>query len=909
MKHIENTIIALSISALLLATACNKVYDLPGGLKNMGFEAQVASSPMSSEDEAHTKAQSGNSPAGECFLTDENGTISLPVTCEVMDAVDAPATKGSLINYNDNPSYKANALSAYLTEFKAFAYNSKTGFFTKAANNCETVTYSSGKWSASNTYKWAEDTELQILAYANASSDSKIYCTEISGKMAECLEYSIPEKASDQNDILLGVYTGKGDRSVTDVATAPVVFQHPLSSVRVKIESTELAKLGAIKKISLIGVMEKYSYTLKYDGTGEGSAFTGSGYNRIVYQDKDGGLDIDTDGYIGVPFIIAPQDISSYPVSLKVETVSGMTLYASLSNVGNKLDAGKVNVFDIGYDNNVYVFNLLGDSDVLTYKNTTASETQSVKLVSYRHPLGNPSDTEAVAFKAEYSTDGGVTWTESNTDLTGFSSNNTGCITATGYNLTASKRTRYVADPDSHFIWENESYGSMLDLSTVDANGDAMPGGASSANCYVIHHPGEYKFPLVYGNALQNGSITSSAYHTSNSGERILSTFLNCFGEEIRSGYILTDLNLNGHSINPKACLLWQDAWEGRTETNPGVGFITNVGIDGGYMTFETATGADLIESNAMIALYDEKGSNDQYDEGVDQILWSWHIWASETDFSADACKKSENGDYYFSPVNIGFCKGRKVIYKVDQDDYKQVLIRLTQLQGHAAPIIITVNRPDVTASRNADCSLFQTWRKDPVRAAIKGGVKDCYTFEGASIPKANAYAINTGYTVAEALATEISHPDRVMKYPNYKILPICNLWSMENINNKDSHTLADDNKKTVYDPSPVGYKVPTFYALKNLKGESFQIYTDARPDMNVNLLGEVEFMVSYFYYNWSSIPQSNPSYLSASFFVDAFSGQPACAIFDVTSQTSSVSVGNGNQSAHPLLPIRDTSM
>lgn len=901
MKHIENTIIALSISALLLATACNKVYDLPGGLKNMGFEAQVASSPMSSEDEAHTKAQSGNSPAGECFLTDENGTISLPVTCEVMDAVDAPATKGSLINYNDNPSYKANALSAYLTEFKAFAYNSKTGFFTKAANNCETVTYSSGKWSASNTYKWAEDTELQILAYANAPSDSKIYCTEISGKMAECLEYSIPEKASDQNDILLGVYTGKGDRSVTDVATAPVVFQHPLSSVRVKIESTELAKLGAIKKISLIGVMEKYSYTLKYDGTGEGSAFTGSGYNRTVYQDKDGGLDIDTDGYIGVPFIIAPQDISSYPVSLKVETVSGMTLYASLSNVGNKLDAGKVNVFDIGYDNNVYVFNLLGDSDVLTYKNTTASEMQSVKLVSYRHPLGNPSDTEAVAFKAEYSTDGGVTWTESNTGLTGFSSNNTGCITATGYNLTASKRTRYVADPDSHFIWENESYGSMLDLSTVDANGDAMPGGASSANCYVIHHPGEYKFPLVYGNALQNGSINSSAYHTSNTGEHILSTFLNCFGEEIRSGYILTDLNLNGHSINPKACLLWQDAWEGRTETNPGVGFITNVGIDGGYMTFETATGADLIESNAMIALYDEKGSNNQYDEGVDQILWSWHIWASEADFSPAGCQKTSKG-VEFAPVNLGFCKGRKVIYKVDDDSYRQVMIKLTQLQGHAAPILITVNRPDVATTRKADCTIYQTWRKDPMRA-YNGSVKNWFTISGTSIPRGDGYQLPSGVTGAQAIALEISHPDQFISEPGngLKVRGYNNLWS--SLNTFDDYKLQNENYKTIYDPSPVGFKVPYRKAFETF--EKKYMYSEARPDRTLYILDGVELFYSGYCFNGNY--SSTSTYLNSGFNLDKSSEESLPGV-DARSgySASSFSAIRFSESAYPIIPMRD---
>ncbi len=904
MKHIENTIIALSSAfALLLATACNKIDFVPEGIKNMGFDAQVVSTPMS-EDDVQTKTQPGNSPAPECFLTDESGTISLPVTCEVMDAVDAPATKGTLINYNDNPDYQDNALSGYLTEFKAYAYKGTEVFFTKATGNCETVTYSSSKWSSANTYKWPEDTELQILAYANAPSDNiSILCTKIDGKMAERFEYSIPEKASDQNDILLGAYIGKGDRSVTDVATAPIEFQHPLTCVRIKIASSELAKLGAIKKISLIGVMEKYSYTLKYDGTGDGSAFSGSGYNRTVYQDKAGGLDIDTNGYIGVPFIIAPQNIESYPVSLKVETVSGMTLYASLSVVGNNLAAGKVNVFNIGYDNNVYVFNLLGDSDVLTFKNTTKSETQSVKLVSYRHPLGDSSDSQPVAFKAEYSLNDGATWTLiDNTpfaSLSGFFEENDGCVTPTDYSLIASARTTYIPDPDSHFKWEDEAYGSMLDLSTVDANGDAVAGGANSANCYVIHHPGEYKFPLVYGNALQNGSINSSSYHTSNTGEHILSTFLNCYGEEIKSGYILTDLSLNGHTINPKACLLWQDAWEGKIGTNPGVGFITEVGIDGNYITFKTATGTNLLESNAMIALYDENGSNNQYDEGVDQILWSWHIWASEAGFSTSFCTKSSNG-FEFAPVNVGFCKGRKVIYKVDQDDYKQVFVRLTQLQGHAAPIIIMISQPDVAGVRPADCSLFQTWRKDPIRSAIKGGVKDCYTFDGTIIPKTASLDIPTGFTVAEALATEISHPDRMIKYPgSNKVLDIYNLWSMSN-ENRNSKDINEDNMKTIYDPSPVGFKVPAWQAFSEFDVD--KVYADARPDMEVSVFGEVEFYYAYYFYNWSVSSMSNSPYLTASVFESLH--MLACPLFQPRSKN--ISVGYGVQSAYPLLPVRD---
>ena len=47
----------------------------------------------------------------------------------------------------------------------------------------------------------------------------------------------------------------------------------------------------------------------------------------------------------------------------------------------------------------------------------------------------------------------------------------------------------------------------------------------NTANCYVVTHPGYYKFPLVYGNAIKNGATNAIAYGSS--------TFVNHLGNQI----------------------------------------------------------------------------------------------------------------------------------------------------------------------------------------------------------------------------------------------------------------------------------------------------------------------------------------------------------------------------------------
>lgn len=53
---------------------------------------------------------------------------------------------------------------------------------------------------------------------------------------------------------------------------------------------------------------------------------------------------------------------------------------------------------------------------------------------------------------------------------------------------------------------------------------------------------------------------------------------------------------------------------------------IVNVSLENGYLYFATGNAATLTEGNAVVAVTDKDG----------KILWSWHIWATATDPTAD---------------------------------------------------------------------------------------------------------------------------------------------------------------------------------------------------------------------------------------------------------------------------------
>ena len=389
---------------------------------------------------------------------------------------------------------------------------------------------------------------------------------------------------------------------------------------------------------------------------------------------------------------------------------------------------------------------------------------------------------EFMPWTMEFSMDGGSTWSSSKPDfITLTTQENNGDLTAKSYTakFTAQEKTLQTSD----IILKGREVKNNVDLSNVDVKGNAHGKGTTTANCYVIHNPGTYKFPTIYGNAMKNGQKNERAYKSSKQGQKyILSPFINAYGQGITKPQI--------EGIN-NACLIWQDTQN----------LISNISFDSAnqYVKFEVDK-ATIHNGNAIIAVRDASNT----------ILWSWHIWVTEEDLTPVEITNYQGINYNILPVNLGWCeingaelyKRREVMVKVKQSSSggegkeKQIVFNL--LQGTYRVSISGGNNP-----------YYQWGRKDPMLPGngIAKVDKTCYTtddryqfaYQGHGVP------LNTS-DIKEYIRNPHKFNTKHEMDGKYY-----NLWSTDN----DKTVLNDDVViKSVYDPCPVGYSVPASNAF-----------------------------------------------------------------------------------------------
>lgn len=324
-----------------------------------------------------------------------------------------------------------------------------------------------------------------------------------------------------------------------------------------------------------------------------------------------------------------------------------------------------------------------------------------------------------------------------------------------------------------------------VDLSMVDNAGNARAS-RTTANCYLVHAPGTYKIPLVYGNAIKDGEVNTLSFYpgTVSSG---IARFINHAGTGITGPWITkngsgVDAGMN-ITVNDTE-LLWQDV----------NGMISAVGIDGDYLTF-TVSAANIAPGNALIAA--KSGST---------IVWSWHIWVTEDDLSNTTVVATGSHDYTVAPVNLGW-----VPTEVSMTTYagSSCIAKLTTAGG--TTMVFTVTQPnfiEISSSKRGCCTYYQWGRKDPFipAAAYNSNTNHTVYNIGGSTVTGISYEQNNSATIG----TNIKNPTKHY-YNSSKYGPVSttyyNMWDAQNAST-DNITTA--TKKTIYDPCPPGFCVPT---------------------------------------------------------------------------------------------------
>ena len=286
------------------------------------------------------------------------------------------------------------------------------------------------------------------------------------------------------------------------------------------------------------------------------------------------------------------------------------------------------------------------------------------------------------------------------------------------------------------------------DLSMVDCAGAARTA-MSTANCYMVHTAGAYKLPLVYGNAIKDGAANSAAW--TGVGGNSTATFPNHAGTAIDAPWITKAATGEGVDKGmgiavDKAELLWQDAQ----------GLVTAVGIDGDYLTLTVGKDAATQQGNALVAAKDADGN----------IVWSWHIWVTTETFANLTTVATGNHTYSVTPVNLGWV-------------------------------------PTGGDGKQGYNTYYQWGRKD---AFIPGtGNANVYDISNAAVTGLT-YTASTSATIADNIKNPTTH------YYNSSNRGPCNTtyYNMWDAKQTSTGNITTATVKTVYDPCPAGFCVPT---------------------------------------------------------------------------------------------------
>ena len=317
---------------------------------------------------------------------------------------------------------------------------------------------------------------------------------------------------------------------------------------------------------------------------------------------------------------------------------------------------------------------------------------------------------------------------------------------------------------------------SNVDLSMVDNAGNTRAS-RTTANCYLVHNPGTYKIPLVYGNAIVNGETNSLAYHATSSGDNIKGDLVN------HADAAITDPWLKNNSATPDGAeLLWQDV----------NGMITAVGIDGDFLTF---TVAGTAAGNAVIAA--KKGST---------IVWSWHIWVTDETLSSTTAVNASSHTYAVTGVNVGWVSDKV------QTSYQgsTCVVRAT---CNNVTLEFTVQQPNHVAQTfsNGRNPYYQWGRKDPEIPMNLFTNYNCNTYDisGNAVTTSSGNTITTvsgAYSIGTTIQNPHKHYYNSSNYGPYNE----NKYNYWDINQNSTGAISTATVKTVYDPCPPGFCVPT---------------------------------------------------------------------------------------------------
>lgn len=747
------------LAACLAILSCADEWNgAPTGEEQILFAADVRNSWMTptktirgAEVWAEAEAMQSDSPTPVYLHTLYTDSI-VPRT---EDALNGASVKRA-IPVGRNNMYDTFGVSAYATTGE-WSNTTPTTYMYDVP-----VALSGSAWLPSETHYWpGEAYRMKFFAYAPKGNNAY----RLSGPAAcpPSISGSIPSDVADQKDLLVAA---SGEVGGALNSAVPLTFRHALTAVR--FVCGDDMRPGRLKSVALKGVYSTGTYNM------ETEKWSAVGTTKDFSQT----LDLAVDGRPSVAITTAPQTFMMIPQTLPdgaaVEVVwsDGSQDFVLTADIARSTWAmGKTVTYKISSSSINWEYTLaVAPPDDFTY----AGGTDTCQVTSYRtNGLGQ---SEPVAWTATFSTDNGATWSAQRPSwLAAFANAGNGGTAANMFNATVSPQTGVTDNPHTRALRQRAAKGSAA-LPYNLANTAGGPTVENTANCYVVDAPGTYSLPLVYGNAIRGGAANTAAYTSTATGATILPAFINHRGAAITDPYIA----LNAGCTPSKAELVWQDA--------PALlsAIEYHNGTDGGYISFRVDD-KTIRQGNALVAIKDAQGN----------ILWSWHIWVTDRNIAQTVevsnLTQEKNS---FMPYALGWCDG-------DDTNYAERTCKVRFTAGGLTREI-TIRQKAETLSSPGNHPYYQWGRKDPLMPSTGtgGNNKVLYGEDGSTAIESEPLQ-NLGSGDA-CIRNCILNPGTMNSTPgmDYKYN---NLWSA---NNPGEAAGKVPIVKTVYDPSPAGFRL-----------------------------------------------------------------------------------------------------
>lgn len=436
------------------------------------------------------------------------------------------------------------------------------------------------------------------------------------------------------------------------------------------------------------------------------------------------------------------------------------------------------------------------------------------KIVGYAESKDNAENNEFI----DDIIDGRPDWL---LDMNGQSPSK-GAIYGGGYNSTVS----FTVDTAKYtYYYENKfKYKEKQDIKILTHSGVLEANTTSSAdyernlskngtaNCYIVNRMGTYQFSLVYG----NGDVTNNDNFVDHKGKPILYKSIQDQMEEVYK----CDYQL-------QAQLVWQDV----------EGLITGL---------NALKSSDIIEftvskttpANAVIALQGRENDNADW-----ETLWTWHIWMTDevnpNGGNTVSLQNDKGNSNEILPVNLGWVPDKDAFGVYEP---REVWVKIQQTEGkdgNNAFVVFCIKQHARQDLITGTSTIYQWGRPTALPMTLYSDgtntkKRDIYDGEGNVI--SDRFMLEQAFGLPEGY--HIANPYNMFRWTNAndyrsvwfdKTNGIPNYWS---------------TSKTVYDPCPPGFQVPSVDIFKVLSRENSDSPngSDSPNDLGLNIYPDKEY-------------------------------------------------------------------